>query len=359
MLREQNNIKIFDGNVTTELDAAGDESFLIKNILVYNPVSDWLTVKIDRTTVGYWRIGTELGSHLAWTSGAMKHAHSITTSSSAGADESDFYGLENAAGTEIASQMLGNLAADTEYLRAMNFNNPYGPMHRTLMSYLGELGIFSGYPVPADSKFVLSGAAQAGSYIIVVYDWYDSEDMSHEMPNGKNGDSLVWVNYGNSGGNINTDGYTELDTTENPAEFDDFPFGQRAPTGKTTLIHGILASDFAPAECDGTDGTGTQYLRLTDERTVLFDDDENGFPLYAKDYGSALVGDFIAEGLSVIGNLSDEDARPPLIFPEPLTFVGDERLLVELGTVQEGSGKNISADEQTVAFIIETGGAAV
>lgn len=352
-LREHNNIKIFRGNVDAEFQADEDESFLIKDIFVYNPASDYVTLKIGRTTVGYFRVGTELGSHLAFGCGSPRHAHDWVTGSTAVGDETEFVGLENAAGAEVGTQMIGNIAVDTTLYRVGSFNAAYTPAHRTLLRYLMDAGIFAGYPIPNSRKFTLEGAAQAEAVVMLVYDWYDAGDITPDMQNGEESNTLIWVNYGNSGGNINADGFSTLDTPENPAEFWDFPFGDLAPDRVTSRIHGILASDFAPGENDGTDDITTEYLRLKDERKTLFDVDDNGFLMYNPDYQTAVGTDRVAEGLSMSGNLSDRDTRPPLMFPEPLEFTGSEQLLVQLGTEQHGSGQNISTDEQTVGFIVE------
>jgi len=353
-LRERNNVKLFSGNVDAEFSADEDESFLIKNILVYNPASDYVTVKIGRTTVGYFRVGTELGSHLAWVTGAPRHAHDITTGSTASGDETDFVGVEDAGGAEIAATMLGNLTVDTTYPRFGNFNDAYVPGHQTILEYLAARGLFAGYPVPKNKKFIVEGAAQANAFVLLVYDWYDPEDITADMQNGEESNTLVWLNYGNSGAAINADGFTTLDTPENPSEFDDFPFGERAPNQIMTRIHGFLASDFAPVENDATDDISTEFLRLKDDRRTLFDVDDQGWLMYNPGYAANLVTDEVAEGLSLIGNLSDRDARPPLILETPLEFTGDEQLLVQLGTSQHGSGQNISADEQTVGVIMES-----
>ena len=112
-----------------------------------------------------------------------------------------------------------------------------------------------------------------------------------------------------------------------------------------------MASDFRPEENDGTDDIATQYLKLIQDRVVLFDEDRNGFLLYTTALEVTGGKDEVAEGYSVIGNYSDVDCRLPLMFDPPLEFVPGTELLVMLTTDQHGSGQNIAVADQEVAII--------
>lgn len=304
------NVEYADGNVAFELEAKSGESFLVKDVMVFNPASNYISLWIDETRVGYFRVGTQLGNHLPFCNGGAVDA-------------------------------------------VANSTPPLGKQ-KTLLGYLWDMGIFTGYPVPTGSSFVVTGAQQAGAFVAVIYEKYEEGDITPDMENGVEAASKIWVNYGNSGANITTAADTELDTPENPDEWDDFPYGKSAPSKKETTLLGILASDFAPSENDGTNGIGTKFLKLVRETTTLFDKDKNGLLLYAEDYGDALTVDMVGEGIAVIGNYSDKDGKPPLMFIEPMVFVSGEMLTVILTTIIEGTGQTIDTDEQTVGVILRT-----
>jgi hypothetical protein len=310
MLLEDFNIKTVLGNNDLELEADPGESFLVKDVIINDPADDYVSLWIDNTRVSYIRVGGELGNHLEANPGGAVEAVANSTPQRAGKP--------------------------------------------TILGYLGGKGVFEGYPVPTGSTFSITGAAQAASEQIVIYEKYSEGDITPDMQNGVESDVKIWINYGSSGAAINADGETELETPTNPADFEDFPFGASAPAGRLTEILGILASDFAPVANDGTDDIATQYLRLIKENTTLFDEDSNGLMLDATDFIAALGADHVGEGISVIGNLSSTDARNPLWFPSPVEFLGGERLTVMLNTEQHGTGQDISAAEQEVGFILRT-----
>jgi len=62
-LKAQNMYKTVIGNTDLSLTAGPDESFRVKDIFIANPGSNYLTVYIEKATVGYFRIGGTLGNH--------------------------------------------------------------------------------------------------------------------------------------------------------------------------------------------------------------------------------------------------------------------------------------------------------
>lgn len=310
MLLEKNRIEHADGNVDLTLEARSGESFIIRDIFVYNPVTNYISVWLETTRVGYFRVGGELGNHLSFVRGGG------------------------------VIDVAGGLPSITK--------------QKTLLGLLRDRGLFEGYPVPSGSKITVTGAAQAGAYVAMLYDKYEEDDITADMPNGEKSNTRVWVNYGDSGAAITTAGDHVLDTPVNPAEFDDFPFGEDAPDNKNTEILGICASDFAPTENDGTNDIATKYLKLIRETDTMFDYDRNGLLMYVPGYHAALAADYVGEGISVVGNYSDRDGRLPMMFDPALLFIGGDRLTVQLNTVIEGTGSTISLLEQQVAFIIRT-----
>jgi hypothetical protein len=50
-------VKTVLGDTDLELKADPGESFLIKDIRIYNPASNYVTLQTSKTTVGYYRVG--------------------------------------------------------------------------------------------------------------------------------------------------------------------------------------------------------------------------------------------------------------------------------------------------------------
>jgi len=261
-------------------------------------------------------------------------------------------GLEDAGGSEIAAKMIGGLSPDTTYYKVGSLETTPGKEMKTLLGLLREWGLFNGYPVASGQTFSLSGAKGSNAVQMVVYDVYDPGDVRPDEPNGSASAEYLYINYGDAGSNINTDGDTRLTHSLTPAEFPDFPFGAVVPAQRQIEVIGILASTFAPKENDGTNYCYTKYLKLMRERTVLFDEDRNGLLFY--DPTTTVRGhvDRVGEGYSLIGNFSDVDYRPPLLFDPPLVFSPGEELSVILTTEKGGSGQNIATDEHQVGFIL-------
>lgn len=343
--------KTVRGNTDLELEADPGESFLVKNIQICNPAADYLDVLVDRMAVGFFRTGGVLGSHLGLPVGRTQHAHDLITGATAVGDETEFVGLDNAGGVEVGTQMIGNVAVNTTLKRVGVFNDAAPSDYMTILEYLWNREIFKGYPVPTGSKLLLTGAAQADAVQIVTYDRYTEGDIQATQENGIESKEFFFINYGNCGAAINNAGDHEVDTPKNPAEFQDFPYGDDCPAKHEFDLHGILASDFAPIENDGTDGSGTLYLKLTKDRTVLFDEDRNGLLLDAKDYGDDLPTDYIAEGYSVIGNKSTVDQREPFMINPPMMFEEGDELTVEHTVQEEGTGADIGVLDHEVGFI--------
>lgn len=352
-LKNKYMIKVVRGNTNLELEADPGESFLVKDIFIYNPASNYITVKIEKTTVGYFRVGGTLGSHLPFPLLKAKHSHDWKTTSNTPGDVTSFAQLANAGGAAVATgNMIGSLSASTTYRRVNQLEQVLRPS-RTILGYLAKLGIFKGYPVATGQKLLIEGAAQTGAIQAVVYERYDEGDIKPDMENGSEANTYIFLNYGNCGGNVNKTGDSIYNTSKSPAEFPDFPFGKDVPAGHRISLIGILGSDFAPKENDGTDYILTRYLKLIKEREVLFDEDKNGI-LFEAIHKTALGNmDMVGEGISLIGNYSDVDGREPLIFPEPLVFNEGEELAVYLTTEKGGSGQNIAIDEHEIALILK------
>lgn len=307
-------VKQVRGNTDLVLEADPGEAFLVKGIYIYNPATNYATITIAKTTVGYFRVGGTLGNHLALPIGQIEYQNDFATAA-------DAYRIEK-----------------------------YG-LTTNLLGFIIKQGWMDGYRVAEGEKLTITGVKQAGAIQIVVYEVWDPADISKTDPNGSEAKEYLYINYGRTAAAVNTTGDTEYTVSQSPVELIAFPFGADVPAKTTIQVLGIAASDFAPNENDGTNYTLTNYLKLVRERITLFDEDKNG--ILMESLASTVNGttDLVGAGQSLIGNCSDVDRRPPFILPTPLTLGAGEELAVYLTTTQTGTGQNIAVDESEVAFI--------
>jgi len=410
-LKQKLAVKCVLGNNDFELLADPGEAFLIKDIQIYNPATNYITLQTGKTTVGYFRVGGVLGSHLPFLNGRSEprisdhvdaavadhavQAHTVTQpsdhpahshkagvfmGSQAGADQTAFVQLTDGAGTIIGANVLGksgettdkNIMTDT--LAALAHSGAAVADHPALVhavtqaarhsiatipmlgmkTVIGDLigkAIMGGYPVVEGEKFTITGAKQADAIVLVLYEIYEPDDIKADDLNGSQSKEYTFVQYGNTGDVINISGDSLYDQCQTPATFPDFPFGKDVPAKHKITQIALLASDFAPKGNTGTSYTHTKFLKFICNREVLFDEDRNGLLLLGPTGVNVGGRDRVAEGQSIIGNYSSVDMRPPLFFPEPLEFLPGDELLVYLTTEKTGAGHSISIAAQELAII--------
>jgi len=350
-LRQNQMFKTVLGDTALTLEASPGESFRVKNIWIIDPASSYVTVQVDRTTVGYFRCGGALGSHLNMHRGRAQHSHNVELAAGAAITATNHQQITGAGGVASGLYLADSTTVDGDGDRLLDMSRSGDQTHKTLLEFLLKKDIFVGYPVGEGQTFALSGVNQANCIQMIEYEIYDAEDMTAQMPNGSASQEYLFINYGNAGGSIQATAANLLNTSKNPAEFPDFPFGRVVPANYEIDILGILGSTFAPGENDGTDYSWTKYLKMIRDREVLFDEDRNGLLFYSRSDTAKADVDVIAEGWSVIGNYTDEDAKEPFLLPEPLTFrSGDELgvyVVLEIGT----GGKALTIIEHEIALI--------
>jgi hypothetical protein len=350
-LKEPLMVKTVLGNTDLTLEAKPGTAFRVWDIRVYNPASSYLTVKIDKATVGYFRVGGVLGSHLPFISQRSEHSHNLILGTEGGAMTPKIYPITNAGGVASTLEYAASTGKAGTYKRVVQLNAKRTFSKQTLLAYLRQQGLFVGFPIAEGQKMTFAGVKQANAIQMLTYEIYDPGDIAKDQENGSEAKSYLFLNYGNSGAVINKTGDSLINTPANPAEFPSFPYGKDVPALTEVDILGVLASDFAPLENDGTNYCLTNYLKLIRGQTTLFDEDLNGLLLASLLSTAEGSMDAVAEGNSVIGNYSDVDGREPFIFPQPLTFRGGEELNIFLTTTKAGTGQNISTLEQEVALI--------
>lgn len=290
-LKEPFMVKTVEGNVDLELKAEADESFLIKDIIVHNPASDYASCRVEKTVTGYFRTGGTLGNHL-----------SVPPGDSA---------------------------------------------KKTLLSMLYELGLWRGIPVDTGKKFTLTGVAQVGAIQTVIYEEHEAGDMIATMPNGRASVTYDYLGYGRLATFI--DGDNRYSVRQNPVEFPDFPFEDDVPAKTNITVFGVLMSDIGKESGGGANDQVTKFLKFIKERTTFFDKDRQGIPMIGLSPGADQTD--VGLGTASFGNYNDIDERKMLIFPEPLVFGEGEELNVFLTTELKGGVVNLTATDTELALI--------
>jgi len=352
-LKQQFAIKTVLGNTDLELKADPGESFLVKDILTHYCAEDYCTVRTDKTTVGYFRQGGPLGAHIFRLASWNKHSHRIRVDAGSSVATDAHYPIINALGQNtdlhlagVAATIGGDIHSENEIVQMVT-----GGRQETLLQYLNRKGLWKGFPVAEGETLKISGVAGSNAKQVVVYEIHEAGDMTPEIENGSKSKTYMFLNYGNCGAAINTNGDSLYNTSQSPAEFPAFPFGEVVPAKHQIEILGICASPFAPKENDGTNYIYTQFLKLIKDREVLFDEDRQGIIFDNRQLDLTDRDDSIAQGFSLIGNKSEYDLNDPFMFDPPLVFLPGDELSIYVTTVQGGSGQNIATDEHEICLI--------
>lgn len=333
------------------LEAKAGKSLLVLDIRIVNPVANYATIKIGKTTVGYFRTGGKLGNHLGLGKGTAGHSHSLILGTEVAAAADKTYPVTDGMGVALAHKygsITGMAGTIANYLQIADIANP---AYETILSLLRRQGIFTGYPIAEGETFTISGVNQAGCLQQVIYAEFDAGDNLPTHPNGSESDEYLLLNYGRVAAAITTSVDTIFDTRQTPAEFPNFPFAKDVPAKTEIDVIGILASDIVD-DRSGTDDMSSSYIKLIRQRETLFDDDKNGLFMRGV-IGVTDAAAVIGRGISMLGNFSDKDQRPPLILDPVLTFVGGEELGVYLTTVA-GAGRaasTLSAADTEICLI--------
>ena len=290
MLRQGNCVKRITDVAAQQLEAKSGESFLIRSIYVA-PETDntFLVLKVDRKTVGVYRIYGKSGNHLA-------------------------------------PIRLG-----------------FTPKH--LMEFLTSKGVNCTIPIGEGQSFSLS-AVGPSPVVVIVYDTYDAGDITPVMPNGTDSKEYMFMQYMDTSATIDAAETVELDVSLSPAEFPDFPCGRSVPANIDIEILGLVGSPSGTGDTTAN-YIGTSYIKMVKERETLFDEDRNGIPFFyapnetTSSYSSAFT--LIAPCVEVrpfTESVSLEHDAPlgdPLIFDPSLKFAAGEELLIYLSILKVGS----------------------
>lgn len=305
MLRQGNCIKRFTAVATDMLEANAGESFLIKGIYV-KPQTDntYLVLKVDRKTVGVYRIYGHSGNHL---------------------------GIMNT-----------------------------GYINKNLMEFLLSKGVDCSIPIAEGQSFSVSAVGTSPT-VVIVYDRYDAGEITANMVNGTDSKEYLFVQYMDTSATIDASETVVLDTSLSPAEFPDFPCGKAVPANTVIEILGLVGCPCGDGFAAGT-YIGSSFVKMVKERETLFDEDRNGIPFfyqwdnlagaYLADY--SLIGSctpFLVkdDGMGLTYNVTHGD---PLMFNPALTFQSGEELLMYMSFVLAGT-RTLPADTLDLAAIMK------
>ncbi len=350
-IKSRRNFKVVLGAADLTLQANTGESILITDVRIYSAAIIYASFFIERASVGHYRVGDVLGNHLHFHPGRSAHSHDLFTGTVTAAHSGAGAVLENAGEVDTVLA-IDAAAADTDYLRVPQMTHTPSSFNDTLLSYLRKKDIFKGFPVAEGETFTIDLINGANDVKMVEYDIYDAGDMTNEMENGSKSNTYLYVNYGDTGADLQAVADTILGQSNNPAEYENFPFGASVPSGHKIELIGILASDVAPAANVGGAATYTDYLKFMKGREVLFDEDHNGLLYDAPFADPPGAVNMIGEGYAVGGNFTQCDIKQPLMFDPPIVFTEGEELSVSWHIVIAGAGSPISQALQEVGLIL-------
>ena len=285
MLLQGNCVKRELGETSLSLEAKAGQSFLVKGIYCEaNSADEYLVLRVDRKTVGVYRVYGKSGNH------------------------------------------LGHISAEIF------------PMN--LMEFLSKQGVNVSIPVAEGQTFSIDGI-NAATEIVVTFDTHSAGDITAIMPNGSEAKEYTFLQYMNSTENLAVDGDLLIDRSLSPAEFPDFPCGKVVPANTTINMLGLVGNPKAFGF--GTSDIHTTFVKMVKDRETLFDPDRIGIPFRGQasgGYTHSYQTDF-----SLIGGCLDgkedsgkADIGYPLMFDPVLNFVSGEELLIYVTIDQRGSG---------------------
>ncbi len=300
MLIQGNCVKEITASGGGDLVAPAGQSIQIRKIEVIESTNDtYLTLKVDRVTVGFYR-------------------------------------LQGLSGNHIDSYRAGQL----------KFN---------MFEFLKSRGINVEIPIAEGQTFTVSRYAETG-HVIIVFDRYDAGDIRADMPNGSAASEYTFLQYMNIATGRATSGDALFDEALSPAEFPDFPCGKSVPANHRITMLGLVGSPWIDGQ-SGPKGFTTTHIKLIREREVLFDEDRNGLPFKFTDYeGSgnfyAAEGSLIGAGRNDIGG-SYDPSGVPLIFDPSLVFEAGVELNIYAVVVAYGTTPTWTDGRADLAAILK------
>lgn len=299
MLFQANMVKRLTASGGGDLEAKTGESLRVKRIECIPSTNDtYLTLNVDRVTVGFYRVKGKSGNHL--------------------------------------STLL------TSYLK------------RNLMQFLTNAGINVSIPIAEGQTFNVERYAEAGN-VIIIYDRFSAGDVKATDPNGSASNVYTFLQYAKISATPTASGDYLIDTALTPAEFPDFPCAKVVPARTTIELLGIAAAPFNQGIA-GPHGLATSFFKMIRDREVLFDTDRNGIPFDAQNAAATALT--YSSNFSLIGPCTEVLLNSnvlmngnPLMFDPVLKFEAGQELNAYLTLVATDTPVWVDDTDDT-AFIM-------
>lgn len=300
MLIQGNCTKRVFGKTSLSLEAKAGESFLLNRIYCEpNAADTYLVLRVDRKTVGVYRVSGKAGNHLG----------------------------------HIGSQLF--------------------PLNIT--DFLASKGINVTVPIAEGQTFSID-SINAGTEIVLVYDTYSAGDISAVMPNGSDAKEYTFLQYMEASLDLAADGDLLLDVSLSPKEFPDFPCGKNVPARHAIQMLGLVGNPYNNGD-GGADTSRTTFVKLVKDRETLFDQDRAGI-VFRGGYSDYGYEGYHPE-MSLIGGVYQPQEQTssvfangkPLIFEPALSFVSGEELLV-YATCIKGTTRTLLGNVIDLAAIL-------
>ena len=346
-------IKTVLDDTDLELVAGPGESFLIKDILTHYEKTSYVTMRTDKSTVGYIRTGGDMGGHIFRLAAWNQHSHRLQTRGSSTVSTPAYRPILDNQDVESKLHLVSDSAevGTGEFSINEAVQMIKGMRQETLLQYLTKKGIWKGFPVAEGETFKMTGVKQAKAIQVVIYEIHEAGDMTPDMENGSKSPVYTFLNYGDCGAAININGDSLYNTSRSPAEFPSFPFGADVPAKYQVELLGICASPFAPKGNRNDHYNYTQFMKLIKDREVLFDEDRQGILFHNRQYDLDGRSGSIAQGFSLIGNKSEFDLQDPFMFDPPLLFAPGDELGVYVTTIMKGTAPDITQANHEICLI--------
>lgn len=284
------------------LSPLAGQSLLVKAIYVSNTETGYATIEIQKSTVGYFRVDAVNGNHLS-------------------------------------PPTRANTPDGTTLLTSMN-----------LLEWMRNNSDFRGYPVGEGETFRVTSSWTANARITVVYEVYNAGDQLPGNPDGSAADTYHIVNYISVNGGVSSGGYALFNDQLTPPQFPAFPSVSDVPSNTSIRLLGVIGWSIGYTGATAGNSIATGRVKLTRERTVLFDENKLGIPNFGV-FPTATSQYRFGTGLSVFGNPSNVDNHSPFVLPVPLVFSAGDTLRVEENFLVQGTPPALTADQVALGFI--------
>lgn len=261
----------------------------------------------------------------------------------------NIFGTPNAAVTEFLTLQIdrltvGYIHVGTGILNQLPFKESSEPMG-TIFEQLKAKGIDLTLPIPEGSTLTVT-APNNWTRLTIEYEIWDAGDVKASEMNGTQSKEYVFLQYGTYDTNITAAGTVTLNAVHNPVEFPNFPFGDPVPSKTRMEILGIgCPAHLMSGAAFATDWILSQYLRLYKEREVLFDEDRNGIYI-TTDTAVSLANTtmYYDSSFSELPYGGLGTYKPIRMLPQSLVFEAGEELSVQMTLGLAGAGATLAAN---------------